>query len=236
MRSVVLSLLLVGCVMGADVPAPGVFTAPQRIEVEPNWPGTVTVQNPEKLPTLILNLFDSKLQFRREYTDDPAVMQFFAFGREPGEYPIVFVVVKNSRPVEASRVIVVVKGKKDDDKKDDDKKDDDVKPPPIKEQSLGIIVIEETAQAANNRGMYFIDPALGQRITAKKHKWVSADKDVVDGNGQQPKDLARYLDMAKGKPLPYVFFIPASGGALIHQGPLPKTPAEMIELLKAKGG
>lgn len=229
--SLLFSLLVIGSLMGQP---PDRFTAPQRIEVEPNWPGTVTVQNPEKLPTLILNLFDTKLQFRREYTDDPGVMQFFAFGREPGEYPIVFVVVKNNRPVEASRVLVVVKGATPP--KPEPPTPEPPKPEPIKEQSLGIIVIEETKDAAANRGLYFIDSALRQRIADKKHKWIAADKDVTDGLGQVPKDMARYLDMAKGKTLPYVFLIPANGGALVHQGPLPKTPAELIELLKSKGG
>lgn len=87
----------------------GPVSAPQRVEVEPNWPGTVEVTGITS-KSLVINLFEDKVQFRREYTDDATVMRFFAFGRTPGEYPIVFVIVDNGRPVEAARVVVVVKG------------------------------------------------------------------------------------------------------------------------------
>jgi hypothetical protein len=86
--------------------------APQRVEVEIGWPGTVEIENKDKLPLLVVNPFESKLQFRREYTDDPGVMRYFAFGREPGEFTLFMVGSKNDRPVIVGQITVVVSGTK----------------------------------------------------------------------------------------------------------------------------
>lgn len=108
-----IALFILGLITVASpadpVPGRGI-QAPQRVEVEVGWPGTVEIANAGKVPTLIVNLFDDKVQFRREFTDDPGVMRFFAFGRVPGEYPIIFVICESGKPVEAGRVVVAVRG------------------------------------------------------------------------------------------------------------------------------
>ena len=101
---------------------------------------------------------------------------------------------------------------------------------------FSMVVIEETEMAANNRGSFFADKELhaylATRLVGKPR---IADKDVVDSTGQPPKDLAPYLNHAKGKGLPQLYLI-APDGAVLYEGNLPKTPAELIATVKKVGG
>lgn len=206
--------------------------APQRVDVEIGWPGTVEVSNPDKLPLLIVNPFESKLQFRREFTDDPLVMRYFAFGREAGEFTLFMVGSKDNRPVIVGQITVVVGGGKPN---PDPKPDPQPGPAPTK-QGYFIIVVEETAQAAANRGANFVDATLRQRIQDKGHKWLVFDKDVVDKDGVRPRDLVFYLDKAAGKTLPRMFLVGLSDSKIHFEGDAPKTAAELVKLLESKGG
>lgn len=115
----------------------------------------------------------------------------------------------------------------------------DPKPDPKPAPYVGkfsMVVIEETEMAANNRGAFFADKELRDYLATKLNgKPRIADKDVVDSTGQPPKDLAPYLNHAKGKGLPQLYLI-APDGAVLYEGNLPKTPAELIALVKKVGG
>ena len=116
---------------------------------------------------------------------------------------------------------------------DDEKKKDDAKPFTGK---FSMVVIEETTDAANNRGQFFADKELQAYLAAKlTSKARIADKDVVDATGQPPKDLLPYLTRAKGKTLPQVYLI-APDGTVLMEGDLPKTPGELLAVLKKVGG
>lgn len=104
------------------------------------------------------------------------------------------------------------------------------KPDPVS-GPLWVVVVEETSDAATNRGAFFADAGLMAHMKAKGYKWRVMDKDVKDKDGRVPKDLGGYLDRAAGKKLPYLMVVDAD--ALIHrEGPLPATPADLVKLLK----
>jgi len=115
----------------------------------------------------------------------------------------------------------------------------DPKPTPTPAPYTGkfsMVVIEETDVAANNRGQFFADKELRDYLATKLvGKPRIADKDVVDASGQPPKDLAPYLNHAKGKGLPQLYLI-APDGTVLYEGNLPKTPAELIATVKKVGG
>jgi len=115
----------------------------------------------------------------------------------------------------------------------------DPKPTPTPAPYTGkfsMVVIEETDVAANNRGQFFADKELRDYLATKLvGKPRIADKDVVDASGQPPKDLAPYLNHAKGKGLPQLYLI-APDGTVLYEGDLPKTPAELIATVKKVGG
>lgn len=115
--------------------------------------------------------------------------------------------------------------------------DDDAKPKPGPfSGKFSMIVIEETTDAANNRGQFFADKDLQAYLAAKLvGKARIADKDVVDATGQPPKDLVPYLNRAKGKALPQVYLV-APDGTVLMEGDLPKTPAELLAALRKVGG
>jgi len=115
----------------------------------------------------------------------------------------------------------------------------DPKPTPTPAPYTGkfsMVVIEETDVAAYNRGQLFADKELRDYLATKLvGKPRIADKDVVDASGQPPKDLAPYLNHAKGKGLPQLYLI-APDGTVLYEGNLPKTPAELIATVKKVGG
>lgn len=100
---------------------------------------------------------------------------------------------------------------------------------------FSMVVIEETTDAANNRGQFFADRELQDYLAAKlTGKARIADKDVVDASGNPPKDLVPYLDRAKGKTLPQVYLV-APDGTVLMEGDLPKTPKELLAVLRKVG-
>lgn len=99
-----------------------------------------------------------------------------------------------------------------------------------------MVVIEETEQAANNRGQFFADADLQAYLAAKlSGKARIADQNVVDPTGKPPRDLVPYLERAKGKPLPQVYLV-GDDGTILYEGDLPKTPAELLATLRKVGG
>ena len=118
------------------------------------------------------------------------------------------------------------------------------RPPPIPDPTptptptaskMWIVVIEETANATQARGLFFADKALKARIDEKGHHFALADKDVKDAKGNVPSDLAPWLTRASGKTLPHLFLI-APDGATLYSGELPMTPGMLLALIQAKGG
>jgi len=103
----------------------------------------------------------------------------------------------------------------------------------IKAKMWGYVLIEETKDALNNRGQIMRE--VHTFCQENKIKWREADKDVVDKDGNPPKDLVTYLDKSKKKGVP-VLFIVGMNGEPLYEGARPDNAAEFIKLLKTHGG
>lgn len=108
-------------------------------------------------------------------------------------------------------------------------------PGPVTPTRLFIVVVEETAELAVNRGALFSAPALRQRVEGKKHVLRVVDRDVVGADGTPPKDVARFLEAAAGRNYPQVFLVDESGRTRFA-GPLPADPMKMLDLITSVGG
>lgn len=113
----------------------------------------------------------------------------------------------------------------------------DPKPDPIPNTptKFKIVIIEETGEAVATRGSLLASGTLAARIREKGHTWRVVDKDVVDVNGQKPKDIAGYIDASKGKSLPQVFLIDEAGKTRF-QGDAPPKAVDLIALIAKYGG
>lgn len=85
------------------------------------------------------------------------------------------------------------------------------------------------------RGQLFMDPTLAARMKERGHKFRVVDKDVKGANDQPPADLVPYLKRASGKSFPQ-FFLVSPDGTLLHEGDLPKSPADLIAVMQKVGG
>lgn len=108
-------------------------------------------------------------------------------------------------------------------------------PGPVVAGPLYVVVIEETADAVAERGLFFGSGPLAALMKAKGHKWRVVDKDVQDASGKPPADVARFLEVARGKAMPQLFLV-TQQGQTAYAGDLPKTPADLISLLQKYGG
>lgn len=109
-------------------------------------------------------------------------------------------------------------------------------PVPVGPKRLWLVVIEETSQAAENRGAFFASKALADKIKASGHKFRTADKDVKDENGRTPSDLVPYLNEASGKALPRLYLVDQATGDVHYKDKLPSSPNELVEILTKIGG
>jgi hypothetical protein len=108
-------------------------------------------------------------------------------------------------------------------------------PAPKPAGPLFVIVVEETADAAKERGRLYSDRELTAAMKAGGHKWRIVDKDVVDPSGQTPRDVAPYIALAAGKGYPQIFLVTTTG-KMVYSGNLPDDPAGILSLLKKYGG
>lgn len=110
-------------------------------------------------------------------------------------------------------------------------------PGPVTKVEVAAIIIEETAEAKQNRGAYLSDQALFDFFSKNGHALRTADKDVKGPDKKTPpSDWVPYLNMAKGKEMPYLIIIPKTGGQTLWTGALPTEPAGLIALIRQVGG
>lgn len=158
------------------------------------------------------------------------------FTGPPGKYRIVcteITIVGTKPAVRRTRTTVEIVGSVPPDPKPDPTPDPK---PPVTKQGYFIIVVEETKDAAANRGAMVTDSTLLKRIKDNGHKWLVFDKDVVDGNGVRPRDLVFYLDRATGKTLPRLFLVGLSDSKIHFEGDCPKDAAGLLAQLAKVGG
>lgn len=102
---------------------------------------------------------------------------------------------------------------------------------PVPLTQIWSIWIEDTSQAAAERGSYFANPALADLLKSKGHRWRIVPHNAVGPDGKPPPDMVLYLDDAKGKKLPRLYIVDQDGNPL-YTGDAPATPAEMVTLLQ----
>lgn len=116
---------------------------------------------------------------------------------------------------------------------------DPVKPPadggfPAGEKLWGVVVVEETSQAAVDRGKMFADKQVTDFFNTQGYRRVVVDQDVKDQAGQTPAKLKPYIDSAKAAGLPRLFVVGDKGTAFPMK--VPATPALMLETLRKYAG
>ena len=107
--------------------------------------------------------------------------------------------------------------------------------PPADLKTLWVILVEETAAAAKDRGKLLSDKALNDRIQAKKHRWRVVDQDAVNSDGRPPADLAPWITRAKAAGLPRLFLVDQDG-RILDEGPVPGTAKDLLAKIEKVGG
>lgn len=106
---------------------------------------------------------------------------------------------------------------------------------PVTPAKLWVVIIEETSEAASNRGAMLSDAKLIDRMNTKQHRFRVVDKDVVGTDGRPPADIARFLTASKGKSLPQLFLVDEKGHPRFS-GDMPKSAADLLALITKVGG
>lgn len=102
-------------------------------------------------------------------------------------------------------------------------------PKPVKGKLHGYIVVEETSTSWPERGLTMATTAAWADANKVARRWV--DQNVKDVTGNPPKDMAPWLNRAKGKNLPMVYLV-TEKGEILFEGELPLTSDGFLTLLK----
>ncbi len=146
---------------------------------------------------------------------------------KPGKYVILALVVDwDARSWVPLRHVVTVTGQDDDDDDGDDDDDDGDDDNPTSE--LWGVIIEESSQRTADQAAVLTSRAV--RVAFEEGRLRVADQHVVDRDGKPPAGLEDWLELAKPKPLPWLFLLGAEG-VLLYQGPLPETVKDMLALV-----
>ena len=147
--------------------------------------------------------------------------------RAPGQYRLLVVV-----PVSADRLVVAKKviqvGTPQPEPKPDPGPQPEPQPKPYRE--LWLLVVEERLDRTPQTAAIVLAPEL-RRLLSDRVRLL--DKDVLDKADNVPNWARKWLDLAKGKPLPYLFLF-TEHGEVLWEGPLPKTLAEVRALIEQR--
>ena len=235
--------LLLLLAAAAAAAAPGVAQAQLRVT------GTTTVDR-DRMAHLVAEGADGAALIwdvdREDVVDVLEVDNRLVLVGPPGVYRVkcrAIRVSKDGRPVaETARVTVTVRGAPPPPPPQPDPpvppgpEPGPVPPTPAPTvKDLWILVVEETGEASERRGQWFADKDLAERIRSRGHRWRVVDKDAKDSRGAVPKDLAPWLERAKGKRLPRLFLIHPDG-TVLHEGDAPATAKGLLEQIQKAGG
>lgn len=111
-------------------------------------------------------------------------------------------------------------------------------PTPRPGVKLKAVVVYESSEASTAGADYFSSKELASRWRERSHLPPTlADQNVKDPEtGTTPAKLKPYVDRARGKTLPQLYLVASDTGDVLYEGPLPTTPAAMIDLLTKIGG
>lgn len=110
--------------------------------------------------------------------------------------------------------------------------------PVIVQQPLwGLVIVEETATAAEGRGLIMASGLLAKTLSDHSWKWRVVDKDVINQQGQVPADVAPYVADAKQKGTPRIYIL-SDKIKIVYAGPCPtgnNAAADIRALLNTYG-
>jgi len=147
--------------------------------------------------------------------------------RTPGQYRLLVAV-----PVSADRLIVaktvIQVGTPQPEPKPDPGPQPEPQPKPYRE--LWMLVVEERLDRTPQTAAIVLAPEL-RRLLSDRVRLL--DKDVLDRSDQVPGWAKKWLELAKGKRLPYLFLF-TEHGEVLWEGQLPKTLAEVRALIEQR--
>lgn len=154
----------------------------------------------------------------------------------PGRYAVVF--WTKGETDGAFTTIVVGDGKAP---QPDPKDKKAVDPPAV--QKIGRVVI--VTDAGNPKAAFLVNAYRNNRAFndyyakgRRDHQWgllASVDKDVVDKDGNPPREFAPLIRASRDKTYPQ-YFVVAADGTVLKQGDLPADPAALVATLQDLGG
>lgn len=143
-------------------------------------------------------------------------------GVEKGVVSVTAFGVKESKPVKLATLVLSVSGARPP---------PEPQPQPIPAGKLANwVLIEETSQAWPTRGNDLAEAYAVSKTAGIK--WTVADQNVIDPTtNQPPAALAKYIEVARSKGLPYLFLV-TSEGDVIWSGPKPASIAAKLKEYK----
>lgn len=260
MRTLVLSMILAGCWPATLLATPPIrLPEPVVAQPLPPKPDDVTKLSSDRLyvidsdvPLIVLSSPPGMVITTTE-TGPIKIRGMFVDGngkRETRTFPGKFVVTVEGMAAGRCELFVIPQGVTSEsaiirrrlevvvdvptpDPKPDPKPDPDVQP--VTPTKLWVVIIEETSEAASNRGAMLSDAKLIDRMNTKQHRFRVVDKDVVGTDGRPPADIARFLTASKGKSLPQLFLVDEKGHPRFS-GDMPKSAADLLALITKVGG
>lgn len=220
-------------IVRADPPPAPSLVAPAALAA--NKAGRVRFEVKTNCKNVVYLVDDEKADLAREFTDVATFRYHFA-ADSPGVYKVVFVTASGDVPLVAQTVITYDGPPAPPGPGPNPPGPQPVPPGPAPGpvSKLYVVVIEDTLQSKSNRGAYYANKALLDRVKSKGWQFRVEDKDVKNAAGQTPPDLAAYVRAAAGKE-PYAFLV-NQDGKVLFEGALPATPADLLALIQKVGG
>jgi len=113
---------------------------------------------------------------------------------------------------------------------------DPIPPPPPEPTRLTICIVEDPERTTQTQRDVLVDEGW-RGLAMEKHDFLGiCPADLIDKRtGKPPPLYAPYLNLAKGKKLPWVI-LGDDHGKVIWQGSLPDSPAKFLNLIEKYGG
>ena len=113
---------------------------------------------------------------------------------------------------------------------------DPIPPPPPEPTRLTIVIVENPERTTQKQRDVLADKGW-RDVAQSEHDFLGIlPIDLIDKRtGKPPPRLAPFLNLARGKELPWAIFV-NSDSAIVWQGHLSESPEEFLELLQKHGG
>lgn len=108
-------------------------------------------------------------------------------------------------------------------------------PAPDPEQPAGLVVVENTLEANQTRGLFLSDTRVAAFLKSTQLRHAVFTPNTVGPDGQVPPEVKRYLDLTAGKKLPYLFVVGERGTILTQKEGVELVPDKFLALFDTHG-